>query len=119
MFYKIIRALKESELVLDLQILELIEEETVNILKVKATLVDGSLLYITEVHTLEWQKYSYHWQDKDGTLRLRWDNSPHWPEIETHPHHLHKADKILPSPRVFIESVLTEIEKELRRIGSL
>jgi hypothetical protein len=34
-------------------------------------------------------KYRHHWQDRDGHLRKRWDNAPHYPSIETFPHHLH------------------------------
>jgi hypothetical protein len=30
------------------------------------------------------RKYAYHWMNVDGTLRCRWDNSPHWPNIVLH-----------------------------------
>jgi len=110
LFYKIIKYLKESPLVSSIEIFELIEEEEVKILKLKAELKDKSCLYITEVHTFNYQKYSYHWQDQEGKLLIRWDNSPHWPEIPTSPHHKHVGTKVLPSVRVTIEEVLKEIE---------
>ncbi len=111
MFYKIIKYLKESNLVSEIEIIELIEEDTVKILKLKAKLKNKSFLYITEVHTLDYQKYSYHWQDPKGKLLIRWDNSPHWKNIKTFPHHKHIGSKVLPSSRVTIEDVLKEIEK--------
>ncbi len=111
MFYKIISLLKKSNIVSEIEILEFVEEETVNILKVKAKLIDKSLLYITEVHTMNYQKYSYHWQDKEGKTIIRWDNSPHWKEIETFPHHKHIGEQVLPSSRATIKDVLKEIEK--------
>ena len=113
MFYKIIKYLKESALVSRIEIIELIEEDSVKILKLKAKLKDESYLYITEVHTLNYQKYSYHWQDQTGKLLVRWDNSPHWRNITTFPHHKHISSKVLPSSRATIEEVLREIEKFL------
>lgn len=110
MFYKIIKYLKESCLVSEIEILELIEEEKVKILKLKAELKDKGYLYITEVHTINYQKYSYHWQDQTGKLLIRWDNSPHWRNITTFPHHKHVGSKVLPSSRATIDEVLKEIE---------
>ena len=115
MFYRIIRVLKEHPLVSQIEVLDLVEEETVSILKLKATLVDDSVLYLTEVHTSEDQKYSYHWQDSQKRLRIRWDNSPHWSHLETFPHHKHLGERVVSSPRPSIEEVLTEIEKVLKR----
>jgi hypothetical protein len=39
--------------------------------------------------TLEVTKYRHHWQDGNGLLIKRWDNAPHYPAIDTFPHHLH------------------------------
>ncbi|GIK41640.1 MAG: hypothetical protein BroJett011_54730 [Chloroflexota bacterium] len=43
-------------------------------------------------------KYSFQWQDAAGTLRKRWDNATHHPEVSTHPHHLHDGsdENVLP-----------------------
>lgn len=114
MFYKIIKYLKESCLVSEIEILELIEEEKVKILKLKSELKDKSYLYITEVHTINYQKYSYHWQDQTGKLLIRWDNSPHWRNITTFPHHKHVGSKVLPSSRATIDEVLKEIENKFK-----
>ena len=36
--------------------------------------------------------YSFHWDHTvlDGGIH-RWDNAPHYPSIETHPHHFHDS----------------------------
>lgn len=83
MFYEIIKYLKESHLVSEIEILELVEEDIVKILKLKVKLKDNSHLFITEVHTIEHQKYSYHWQNESKKMLIRWDNSPHWKDIKT------------------------------------
>ena len=77
-------------------------------------IIDGSLLYITELHTENYQKYSYHWQKEDGQLIIRWDNSPHWKNIKTFPHHKHEKNEILPSHRISIQDVIEEITKRLK-----
>jgi hypothetical protein len=76
--YEIISALKQSAIVLDVEILELIDEDSVKLIKIKAVLKENCLLYITELHTKDYQKYSYHCQKNDGDLIVRWDNKPHW-----------------------------------------
>ena len=35
------------------------------------------------------QDYVYHYQGSDNSMIFRYDNSPHFPEIETFPHHKH------------------------------
>ena len=58
-------------------------------LRAQVTFVDDSRLYIREtvLEGLE-RIYAYHWQAPDGSLRIRWDNAPHW-DVETFPHHKH------------------------------
>ncbi len=60
---------------------------------------DGTELHIFEYVDSDLHKidYSYHWQNKEKTLIKRWDNAPHYSEIETFPHHLHNGEDILPS----------------------
>ncbi len=62
--------------------------------KAKAGLPDGSVIFLREIviqNTLF--DYSYHWQNADGTLIIRWDNAAHYPSISTHPHHKHVANE--------------------------
>ncbi|CAD7780316.1 MAG: hypothetical protein KIIPBIDF_01320 [Candidatus Methanoperedenaceae archaeon GB50] len=112
--YDIISILKKSNPVTSIEVIEFIDEESVKLIKLKAKIIDGSLLYITELHTENYQKYSYHWQKEDGQLIIRWDNSPHWKNIKTFPHHKHEKNEILPSHRISIQDVIEEITKRLK-----
>ena len=110
--YEIISALSQSALVLDVEILELIDEDSIKLIKIKAVLKENCLLYITELHTKNYQKYSYHYQKNDGDLIARWDNKLHWREISTYPHHKHENNQVFPSHRVTIIDVLNHIEEK-------
>ncbi|MDM8524341.1 DUF6516 family protein [Desulfococcaceae bacterium HSG8] len=67
--------------------------------RLRVYLADGSLLEmmerIAEFRTggTDTTKYSFHWQDSDGKLIRRWDNAPHFPNISTHPFHIHTDEK--------------------------
>jgi len=111
--YEIISALKQSAIVLDVEVLELIDEDSVKLIKIKAVLKKNWLLYITELHTKDYQKYSYHCQKNDGDLILRWDNKPHWSGMSTYPHHKHENDQVSPSHRVTIVDVLDHIKENV------
>lgn len=84
----------------------MIEEETVQLLKVKVKLIDDSSLFIYEIHTPDFNKYSYHWQNKKGAMLIRWDNKPHWKHLKTFPHHKHTKEGVLPSHRITIEEAI-------------
>ena len=91
-------------------------------LRVKAVLEDDSplefFLYLIEKNAdIQQSKYSFHWQDPQGSVIKRWDNAPHHPALENAPHHVHvddaRVEAILAVPDVFfvigrIESVLDE-----------
>ena len=111
--YEIISVLRQSAIVLNFDVLELIDEDSVKLIKIKAVLKKNWLLYITELHTKDHQKYSYHYQKNDGDLILRWDNKPHWSGISTYPHHKHENDQVSPSHRVTIVDVLDQIEEKI------
>ena len=59
--------------------------------KIKLILIDGSVIFLREIIIEKVLcDYSYHWQKADGSLIIRWDNSPHFPNISsTFPHHKH------------------------------
>ena len=59
-------------------------------LRAEFEFADGSRLFVRQVVLKEITfKYAYHWQNREGQLRCRWDNAPHWPDVPTHPHHKH------------------------------
>lgn len=112
--YEIISSIKESDIFVSIDIIDLIDEETVKLLRIKAKVVDGSTLYITELHTADFQKYSYPWQKDNGKLIIRWDNKPHWKNLKTFPHHKHEKDKVFPSRRVTITEVIEIIKEKIK-----
>lgn len=111
--YEIISALKQSPIVYSMDVLELIDEESVQLIKIKAAIKNSCILYVTELHTKNHQKYSYHCQKDNGELIVRWDNKPHWKNVNTYPHHKHENNQVLPSHRVTIRDVLDEIKKKI------
>jgi hypothetical protein len=75
---------------------------------------DGSRLFAREYSTDIKRVYSFHWQDADDSLRVRWDNAPHFPLLNTFPHHRHNADgTVSESLSVSFEDVTREIIQQL------
>ena len=59
------------------------------------------------------EKYSYHWQEKNGKLITRRDNAPHQ-KVKTFPHNKHYPDgAVVESYEIRLEKVLKSIEKKL------
>ena len=56
----------------------------------------------------EIRKYSYHWQDLDKNLLIRWDTAPHHKHLSTFPHHKHDPEPS-PSDEITLEEVLQVI----------
>ena len=112
-------ALRRSPAVRQVQVIDLIDEATVKYLQCRAEMADGSIINITESTVVEKNKYSYHWQDAQNQLIVRWDNAPHHPRLASFPHHRHERGAVHESPRVSIAEVLIEIEAHLRKSGVL
>ena len=71
---------------------------------------------VLEVHgTLEVSKYRHHWQSRTGQLIKRWDNAPHYRDIDTFPHHLHDGaeDHVVSHPLTSGIEVLQQILEEV------
>jgi len=60
-----------------------------------------------------WLSYRYHYQSSDGTVIFRYDNTPHHPELKTHPDHKHVEEIVIESVRPNIEEVLNEVKKHV------
>jgi len=90
-------------------------------IRVRAALVDRGLLEFFEyVHEDKGQvhlrKYSFHWQDSNGSLIRRWDNAPHYPQLPGAPYHLHREDgSVEPATTPTLDQVLEEISRYLAR----
>jgi hypothetical protein len=87
--------------------------ETVYI-KGHLVIIDSSILEISIFavqfrNTVSIDKYRLHYMDRYGRMLFRYDNAPHHPEIDTHPHHKHTPDRIIPSGMPSLQDILNEI----------
>lgn len=57
--------------------------------------------------------YSYHWATANDDLIKRWDNTPHFPDLDNFPHHIHEGDAVLPGNPVDIFIVLDTIAQAI------
>ncbi len=64
-----ITILRNHNVVVDLSIIKTLVEPDVELIKAKATLIDGSILHISEVIGEGWRDYSYHWQRNNTLIR--------------------------------------------------
>ncbi len=64
-------------------------------IRAKLTLTDGNFMEFSEYVRLLSDgnvnviTYSYHCYDASGNLIVRWDNTPHFPDLPCFPHHKH------------------------------
>jgi hypothetical protein len=60
-------------------------------------------------------KYRFHYCAADNTTVFRYDDSPHHPEVATHPHHKHVGpdEAVEASGAATVEQVLGEIRAHL------
>ncbi len=75
---------------------------------------DGSCLEITETlrrirSTVYKQRYRYHYRKGNAQI-FRYDNAPHYPQLQTFPHHKHDAnDQAIESAEMSLKEILDEI----------
>jgi hypothetical protein len=59
---------------------------------------DGSVLHLREFvnvqYGIERYMYAYHYQKPDGIMIFRYDNTPHFPNLATFPHHKHEGHRM-------------------------
>ena len=76
---------------------------------------DDSVLHFIEFvdvkEPVEVYRYSYHYQDHDGSLIFRYDMAPHHKELKTFPHHKHLPDnEVITASEPNLTNVLDEID---------
>ena len=99
-------------IILRVEAIEYLENEDVELLKGKVTLIDGSVLRISEVWVDgKLEKYSYFWLDEENDLIIGWDNAPHHIQVNTYPHHKHTKRGVVESDAHSLEAVMDEICK--------
>ncbi|MCD6484108.1 MAG: hypothetical protein J7L47_03240 [Candidatus Odinarchaeota archaeon] len=90
---------------------------SLGVIKGKIYLIGGLVIDFAEFikiegHTVVKLKYRYAILSKKRKIIIRWDNSPHFPNLKTFPHHVHINNKIEESAEVGIQEVL-EVAKTI------
>lgn len=89
--------------------------------RARLTLTNNDFLEIAEYFILRdkdliTERYRYQWMDETKTkLRRRWDNVPHFPDLDNFPHHVHIdiEKNVYPSQSLSILQVLNLIKSLL------
>ena len=86
--------------------------DTIGYLKGTVSFVDGSMLFFKEYldlrYRLDKKMYAFHYQDAQTTLRFRYDNAAHKPDLGFQ-EHKHTPDGTIPAPIPTLQDVLAEI----------
>ncbi len=72
--------------------------------------INDSKLYVREYLNKNIRKYSYHWQNSDGNLIVRWDNAPHHKNLTTFPYHKHIENNVLDCKEISLKEVIEYIK---------
>lgn len=77
---------------------EIISFDRIN-LRIRIRFSSGNLLELNEAITLENQQvnhlsYRYHFQNWENKLIFRYDNTPHFPNLSSFPHHKHTVTQV-------------------------
>ena len=106
-----------AELILTTDISSDFRTEKVGIIRGKMAFIDESALHFTEYLDLRYGidrlTYSYHYQDKDGSLVFRYDNAKHKPALDCQDHKHLSGGGAVPSPPPEFKDILAEITEHL------
>lgn len=91
---------------------EILAANRVN-LRIRVRFPTGYLLELNEAVIVEAEHirhlgYRYHLQDRQNNLVFRYDNTPHFPELKSFPHHKHLPDKVAAAEKPSVLSVIEE-----------
>ena len=91
---------------------EILTSERAN-LRIRLRFQSGSLLEINEAIIVEEGAiktlgYRYHLQRAGNELLFRYDNTPHFPDLPSFPHHKHLHDEVVASSKPDLHDVLQE-----------
>lgn len=64
-------------------------------------------------------KYSFHWQNQHGHLIKRWDNAPHYPDLDGFPYHIHigEGETVVSGIPINAIEMLGEVDRELSDVA--
>ncbi|MDO8810825.1 MAG: DUF6516 family protein [Gallionella sp.] len=93
---------------------EILSAERAN-LRIRLRFQNGALLEINEAifvenGALKTLGYRYHLQNSNSELMFRYDNTPHFPDLPSFPHHKHLRDTVVASGKPDLLDVLQEVK---------
>lgn len=115
---EILKLLDDSASVFRYEVLEFRQWNIGLYYKIKVFLKDETILFIREYIDEHGRDYSFHWQDANDKLLIRWDNTPHHKGISTYPHHKHIGDRLEESRELQVEEVLNFIQAYISGKGN-
>jgi hypothetical protein len=81
--------------------------------RLKILFENRSVLFVREYVDEMARAYSFHWQDENNELIIKWDNAPHHHHILTFPHHKHTSEGTFENLEIALPDVLAEIRKHI------
>lgn len=91
---------------------EVITSDRINV-RIRIRMANEFLLEINEAVVADRNRirhlgYRYHLQDGENNLLFRYDNTPHFSELKSYPHHKHLPDKVRETEEPDILDVINE-----------
>ena len=82
-------------------------------LSIRVRFLSGHLFEVNEAIVIEADQlkhlgYRYHFQDQQNNLIFRYDNTPHFPDLKSFPHHKHLKNKVEDSDEPLILNVIKD-----------
>jgi len=92
--------------------MEILTRNRLNI-RLRIRMGDGSLLELNEAtvsedNSIRHLGYRHHFQDGKNNLIFRYDNTPHFPHLKSHPDHKHLENEVVEAAKPDIEFVIRE-----------
>ena len=78
-------------------------------------LIELNEAVIVEADQLQRLNYRYHFQDGQNNLVFRYDNTPHFPDLDNFPYHKHLSSSIESSEEPSAVEVIKEAAKLLKK----
>ena len=110
---EIFKSLKQSPIVQKFEVLDYKRWQSGRYISLKIMLKDETVLFAREYLDENERNYSFHWQDEDDRLIVRWDNARHHKDIITYPHHKHAGETVTESFEISLGEVLAYIEDQM------
>ena len=96
---------------------EILASDRVN-LRIRLRFYNGYLLELNESITFEGEvrhlRHRYHFQDKEKNLVFRYDNTPHFQNLKSFPHHKHLKDEVIPTDKPPVVRVIREARRQAK-----